>query len=875
MDRSVNNAAKSAPLRYGVAVAAVAIAFAIRYFIPAPLGTTFPYFAFFPAVLLSALFGGLGPGLLASALAALAAVYFFIPPLYTLHIQNQADELGLIRFVVASVLVTLFSEALLSIRRRAKEVESLAAVRIREFQQQQQRASVVLASIGDAVIATDLDARVTFMNAVAERLTGWPASEATGEKIESVFPIFNEQTGTPVENPVERVLRDGTVTGLANHTLLEARGGARIPIDDSGAPVRDEDGRILGAVLVFRDITARRKAERERNAAQEELSRSQQQLSSILSSISDGFVALDRDWRYTYANPEAARQGRMSPAEMLGKSIWELFPMTVGTHFQHELERAMKGREPVLFEVDRPEDNQSFRLRVYPTPDGISIYGVDITAEKQRAALTARLAAIVESSDDAIVSKDLKGIVKTWNKGAERIFGYTEAEMVGQPIAKIAATDRINEMPQILDRIRRGERVDHYETVRRAKDGRLVDVSLTVSPIHASDGQIVGASKIARDITEQKAAARALVESEARLHIALEAGSMGAWEWHVQADKMIWSPQLEAIHGLEVGEFRGTFEAFEHTIHAEDRDRVLHAFRSAAEHRNDLTVEYRIPLPNGTAAWLETRGRFLSGDPPHMAGVCQDITERKRAEEELVSQAERVSRSNAELREFAYIASHDLQEPLRNISTFTQLLSQRYQGKFDEEADRFMSYVVDSAGRMTRLIRDLLSYSQVLHGDGDESAELPLNEPVEWALRNLHASVEENGAVVQIDPLPVVWGDKMQIAQLFQNLISNAIKYRSAEPPRIHISAEEDGSQVTVSVRDNGIGIAPTYHDKIFGIFRRLHGNDYPGTGIGLAICKKIVERHGGRIWVESEAGQGSAFKFSLTAKSRAARGEA
>jgi light-regulated signal transduction histidine kinase (bacteriophytochrome) len=341
---------------------------------------------------------------------------------------------------------------------------------------------------------------------------------------------------------------------------------------------------------------------------------------------------------------------------------------------------------------------------------------------------------------------------------------------------------------------------------------------------------------------------------------------MGAWQWNIEQSKVTWSPQLEAIHCLPAGTFGGTLEDFQRDIHTEDRARVLKAIEAAVESGNDYRVEYRFLRPDGSIGWLEARGRLMNA-PRRMVGICQDISDRKETEHALVKQAELLSRSNADLREFAYIASHDLQEPLRNVATFTQLLERRYKGQLDSDAETFIKYIVDSANRMTQLIRDLLAYSQVIHSANAPMEEVTLGEPVEWALDNLRSSIEQSGAVVETDPLPTLRCDKSQIAQVFQNLISNAIKYRSADLPRIHIASQQDETGWVVSVRDNGIGIAPMYHDKVFGVFRRLHGADYAGTGIGLAICKKIVEKHGGRIWVESEAGEGSVFKFSIPAK--------
>jgi len=839
-------------LRYTVAILTVAVAFILRYFLHTRLNGLAPFITFFPAVIFAAWFGGLGPGLLATTLSALLSVYFFIAPINSFKIDDPTDAANLWRFIIGSVLVTLLTDALYKARRRAEE--------------QRQLAEVILSSIGDAVLAAGVDGRVTFINPVAEALTGWPAADAIDQSIDKVFRIFNEATGEAIENPVTRVIREGTVVRLASHTVLETRSGVRIPIDDSGAPVKDERGRLKGAVLIFRDITEKRRIERERQLAEAELARSQQQLSGILGRIRDGFVALDRDWHYVYVNEEAARQQHQNPADMIGKSIWDLFPYLVGTQFQTGLQRAMAEQAPVVLERIDPLNGHSFRLRADPSTHGISIFSVDVTSEKEQAAARTRLAAIVESSQDAIIGKDLNGMVTSWNQGAEHIFGYAEAEMLGRPIAVLATPERVDEIPRILERIRRGEGVNHYETLRVAKDGRLLDVSLTISPIKDEEGRVIGASKIARDITRQKADERALRDSEARLNIALEAGGMGAWEWNIEQSKVTWSPQLEAIHGLATGTFGGTLEDFQRDMHPEDRARVRETIDAAVSSGNDYRVEYRFVRPNGSIGWLEARGRLMNA-PRRMVGVCQDISDRKETEQALLNQAELLSRSNADLREFAYIASHDLQEPLRNVSTFTQLLAQRYKGQLDSDAETFMKYIVDSAIRMTQLIRDLLAYSQLIHGADAAIGEVPLRETVDWALDNLRSSIEASGAVVETGSLPTLRCGKAQIAQVFQNLISNAIKYRSADPPRIHITAERDETGWIISVRDNGIGIAPMYHDKVFGVFRRLHGTDYAGTGIGLAICKKIIEKHGGRIWVESEPGEGAAFKFSIPAK--------
>jgi PAS domain S-box-containing protein len=249
-----------------------------------------------------------------------------------------------------------------------------------------------------------------------------------------------------------------------------------------------------------------------------------------------------------------------------------------------------------------------------------------------------------------------------------------------------------------------------------------------------------------------------------------------------------------------------------------------------------------------------------------VTAAIRDITAtRTKAEARLLLKVQALNRSNEELAQFAYIASHDLQEPLRMVASYTQLLSRRYKGKLDADADTFIAYAVDGANRMQVLIQDLLAYSRV-GTKGEELRGTSSEAAFQRALANLHGAIEDGGAAVTHDPLPNVLGDEMQLSQLFQNLIGNAIKYQGAGTPRVHVDAVRNaGNEWVFSVRDNGLGIEPKYFEKIFGMFQRLHKRgEFSGTGIGLAICKKIVERHGGRIWVESEPGQGSTFSFAL-----------
>jgi light-regulated signal transduction histidine kinase (bacteriophytochrome) len=271
---------------------------------------------------------------------------------------------------------------------------------------------------------------------------------------------------------------------------------------------------------------------------------------------------------------------------------------------------------------------------------------------------------------------------------------------------------------------------------------------------------------------------------------------------------------------------------------------------------------------DGGEAWVEIHDALVRNAAGQTIGIrtaLLDITERKRLAEALELHAEKLAQSNAELERFAYVASHDLQEPLRMVASFTQLLAKRYSGRLDETADRYIDYAVDGAKRMQQLIVDLLAYSRV------NSKELDLQQTeceavVREAMRNLQVAIDEHGAAVDWDPLPALWVDQGQFIQLFQNLLGNAIKFtRNGERPQIHISSADSGAEWVLSVQDNGIGIEPRQADRVFQIFQRLHTRaEYPGTGIGLAVCKKVVERHGGKIWVESEPGAGSTFRFTI-----------
>jgi signal transduction histidine kinase len=379
--------------------------------------------------------------------------------------------------------------------------------------------------------------------------------------------------------------------------------------------------------------------------------------------------------------------------------------------------------------------------------------------------------------------------------------------------------------------------------------------------------------RLREELLERKRAEEVLRESEERFRALVTATSDVVYRM---------SPDWSEMRQLLGRGFIADTEAPSRTwlqeyIYPDEQSRVMAAINEAVRTESIFELEHRVLRVDGSLGWTFSRAvpiKDTNGQIVDWFGTATDITERKRAEESLSKRTEDLARSNADLERFAYVASHDLQEPLRMVASFTQLLAKRYRGKLDADADEFIGYAVDGARRMQALINDLLTYSRV-GTRGKKWAPTSCEAVLEAAQMNLKNAIEETGGVVTHDPLPTVQADETQLRQVFQNLVGNALKFHGSAPPRVHVSAQEVDGEWRFSVRDDGIGIDPQYAERIFVIFQRLHTEaEYPGTGIGLAISKKIVERHGGRIWVESAPGHGATFYFTLGTVERAGEGQ-
>jgi PAS domain S-box-containing protein len=480
----------------------------------------------------------------------------------------------------------------------------------------------------------------------------------------------------------------------------------------------------------------------------------------------------------------------------------------------------------------------------------------DVTALTKEQEAGALLGAIVDSTDDAIISKDLSGRITSWNRSAERIFGYTAAEAVGQSIMMLIPPDRQGEEPKILARLQRGERVDHFETIRRRKDGTLLNISLTISPVRDRQDRIVGASKIARDITERKRAE----EQRAQLSAIVDSSGDAIYIYDFEGTIRTWNRAAEELYGYRQEEIVGRHvdAIVPPDAMVELREIISPAIAAGQIMRNLETTRRRRDGQVFPAVLTLSPVRDDKGKAVAISVIARDVTESKRAEDEL-------RRANQDLEQFAFSASHDLQEPLRTIKIYSELLAERHAEMVEGESAEFLDYLRRAATRMEMLVRDLLSYTQVTTL-AMPVEETDTNESLSVALGNLGGAITESGAQVTFENLPRLRAHSTHVRQLFQNLVGNAIKYRSADrTPVVHIRAAREGGAWVFTVVDNGIGIEPQYKEKIFGLFTRLHNTErYEGTGIGLAICQRIVDRYHGRIWVESEPGKGSEFRFTL-----------
>jgi PAS domain S-box-containing protein len=511
---------------------------------------------------------------------------------------------------------------------------------------------------------------------------------------------------------------------------------------------------------------------------------------------------------------------------------------------------------------------------------GFAIIIRDTTARKEVEEVLARLAAIVQASDDAIISMTLEGTITSWNPGAEKIFDYTPEETVGRSVLMLLPPERGEEEIAILARIARGEKIEPFETVRVTKDGRRIDVSVGISPIKDDTGRVIGAAKIARDITQHKQAQERLQRAEARntaiLQAALDAvitidRESIVHDWNVAAERMFGYPRAEAI-GRNVDAL-----IIPSTLLQVYRDGLAQYLILGAGSLIGRPIELTARRANGAELAIELGITPIAGSEPQLyTAIIRDISARKVAEAEVRrlnaeleqrvrARTAELEAANQELESFSYSVSHDLRAPLRHITGFIEMLQARAAPALDEESLRLARSIADSAARMTRLIDALLGFSRLGRADLRKT-RVSLAALVRGAQLELRNEVRDRKVEWIGGTLPDVDGDPALLQQVMINLLSNALKYtRPREVARIEVGAKADLREVVCYVRDNGVGFDMRYADKLFGVFQRLHHPaEFEGTGIGLANVRLIVHRHGGRSWAEGTVNEGATFFFSL-----------
>lgn len=483
----------------------------------------------------------------------------------------------------------------------------------------------------------------------------------------------------------------------------------------------------------------------------------------------------------------------------------------------------------------------------------------DVTHQKETEDIHARLAAIVASSEDAIVSKTLDGTIQSWNHSAEKLFGYTAKEAIGKHISIIIPKDRLPEEEIIIKNLKQGKRIEHFETIRKRKNGEEIHVSLSISPMKDSKGHIFGASKIARDITQQKRDEQLMRENEERFRLATSAGSIGVWDWDLQSNQLQWTDKVYEIHGVDPKRFDTSLENFRKLIHPEDAKKVHEQLDKALSGKEDFNSIFRIVRPSGEVRWITTSAtviRDTKGIPLRMLGATSDITHEKNLEQER--------------NDFVGIATHELKTPVTSLKAYAEVLQRRFAKHGDMFSSEQLGKMNAQLDKLTTLISDLLDITKIESGKLRMHIEkFDFDTFVLETAEELQRTTERHTIIIEGTTKTFIEADRERAGQVLTNFISNAIKY-SPHADKIIIKIAHTKEGVTVCVQDFGVGIPKEKQDKLFQRFYRVTGqkeNTFPGIGLGLYISKEIIERQQGKIWVESDAGKGSSFCFMLPLK--------
>lgn len=497
-------------------------------------------------------------------------------------------------------------------------------------------------------------------------------------------------------------------------------------------------------------------------------------------------------------------------------------------------------------------------------PDTGHAEGPGLAVLRESEALSLR---VFEDAPIGVALTSVDGSLSRVNRAFAELLGYPAGELAALPWTKLTHPDDVAASAELVRSLLAGEASSgKLEKRYLARDGRVVWAIVQTTLVRDEAGRPAHFVTHVLDISERKRAEEELREAKELLESLFDAANAPIVVWDREMRITRFNRAFSRLTGIREEAALGS--GLEILFPETAREEAMRLVREASSRSRMEAVEIPIRGASGdvrTVLWNAATLFLPDGATPRATiAQGQDVTETVTARRELARRAEELARSNAELEQFAYVASHDLQEPLRTVASYVQLLARRYRDRLDQDANEFIAFATDGVERMQRLIEDLLALSRV-GTRGREHVLVESEEAYAAAVRSLGEAIRTTGASVTHDPLPPVLADPGQLVQLFQNLLRNALKFHGEKPPKVHVSARPDGEGWLFSVADEGIGIAPEHFERIFGIFQRLHGRDeYPGTGIGLAICRKIVERHGGRIRVDSAPGKGATFSFTL-----------
>ncbi|AFZ71810.1 PAS domain S-box protein [Natronobacterium gregoryi] len=707
----------------------------------------------------------------------------------------------------------------------------------------------------------DADGRNVFANDRAEELFDRPLEELRSYVHDDERWNLVDEDGDPLsgdELPFSTVR--GTGAPVYDEVLgIDQPDGTRVWLSAHCAPLFDVDGEFDGAVYALRDVTERKRLESE--------------LERTLERVSDAFHAIDTDWRYTYVNERAKELLGAVDRELVGKNVWEVFPTAVGSRFEREYREAMESQETVRFVAYSEVADAWLEVNAYPSETGLSVYFRDVTERREREQLLRETKTRLEAATEA-------GAVGTWEwdvPADEFVTGSAFAKAFGvdpaaardgvsieRLLASVHEADRERVRAEIEDAL---DCCSEYEAEYRIRDDDEIRWVIARGHVECDEGGNPQTfSGALTDITERKQAELEAEQQRTQLETLFDVLPVGVVVADGDGSLLRANDTAREIWGRDV------FDA-ETVVEYENADAVWadsgapvepEAWTMVQVLEGEAVVDpnvYEIETADGSQRIITEHGtpiRDECGNVTRAVVVLTDITERREYQR-------RLEESNERLEQFAYAASHDLQEPLRMVSSYLQLLETRYADQLDDDAMEFIEYAVDGADRMREMIDGLLAYSRV-DTAGEPLEPVGLDDVLADVRRDLEVPIEEHDAEILAESLPRVEGDGNQLRQLFQNLLSNAIEYSGDEPPRVEISAVRDDGEWVISVEDDGIGIEPDDADRIFELFERLHAVGQSGSGIGLALCERIVERHGGEIWLESEPGGGSTFFVTLPA---------